>query len=278
MKSGIVSKDRLPLLENFFPEEIFAELIDGRASALCVADDDGTPISAVAVSINQEVCELLWATTVESNRREGLFTLLFSTLVFELSSQPKISMITANLVDSEKYIPMNSFLIKHGFEIIPNHAAVYRTTLKNFREGPISSKTCSNCQIINLQDATRLQLKSLWSLLKDTELVSSIDELKKSYDGQLSRMVMTDNSISAYLLMKCKKDALQLSYLYADSGAGDAIAALLSSASRDAIDRFSEDMLVEMCAINEKSKKLANGLIPNAEVLYTYSARLAIKA
>lgn len=257
-----VAPDRLASLKEMFPNTIYWKLRQGDGEAFAVRAEDGTAYAVLAAQLNQDTVKLLWLWVAPAQRRQGLATLLFATLLSGGQDAGATS-LEIELPATENYAEMLAFLLRIPGEMKHTGSTLLSTTLGEVDLSSIQNHARRETGI-PLGKLEPWQRKEVSCVLLAQDMPAQTQYIKQCYDPDLSRMCFQEDKLCAMLLAE-SGEHLCLSYLWCGNGWSHILPGLLMSCLQQAAARYPAETPLHTAATIPSAYRLARAFMPVAE-------------
>ena len=279
MKASFINREQVKQFQQYFPADIFDDLITGDSFCIAVCDDAGTGVGAMACALEHGVCEIQWACVSEKARRQGILTMLYQKLLFEMCKLDDVYGIDFWAPYEEKYFPFFQFADEMGFvykndSFISVNVSLEEMLQHDFFKMPVKTNACISLR--NLPKNKKNQL--LMNFAKHHYRDETPAQLESIYDPDASFFVLKGNQVAACILVRIYQNRiLEISYLYADPSASAMLVPVLESSCHALIKKNIQQAELRFAYNNESTEKIVDKLVMNSKRVKVCHEYLMIK-
>lgn len=280
METTIIDKGNISLFKNLLLPNEAKLILEGKPVFALGLVDDGVACGAIAGGPYENYFKIKSFFVAPDYRRKSGATLLINTLKDLMLGIRELYEIRADFtVFNEEHTLLEKCLDKLGFEFENDTDRIFAVPLGSLANNPFFADKPTDVEVVSFSKLSPQLLHELDHTMRAGDGAPlSVPLDKAELDPDLSVAVKSGGHIDAFILFDHSYGGM-LTLAYADSGssAGGAVfSAMLKTAYRNALAKYSPDIRIVIQPVNPLSEALVEKLASGKELL-SRSARLRIK-
>ncbi|MCR5093415.1 MAG: GNAT family N-acetyltransferase [Lachnospiraceae bacterium] len=277
IKIFYLDRDVADVFSGLMPSAVKNAIDQGTFAIGAIAEDGEKPQAAGVLTGHIDPPEMVldWLFVAPEYRRRGIAARLVDTVAATAVKQVQLEGIVTQF--SGEHEGMDAFLEEFGFlNYEMEGMCQYRSRISELSLP--EKKTDKEGTTVPLSEVPARAWKQLTIEVNDagkTEKPIScgvpLPILPEDYLPE-SRAIVEDGRISALILLERDGDAINVAWLYGDSGKPMLLLRVLGDAADQVRSAYGEDIELVFGTLNEQSSRLAERLMPDAEVSPLYSS------